>query len=414
MSASSGTVIPSIAASLVQDLAGHSNTASSSTDNTVMYTIVPSAQIMRTGQTLCHDENGIVVSCVGTGQDADLQKGLAWAVPRFTDNGNGTITDNSTGLIWTADMNLMSGAYSFLDTDVTAGDGIVYWQTTLDFAAQLNTDMYGSRTDWRIPNILELMSIMNYGASNVLPAWLASYGFSNTGSYYWSSTTYRVTSTGAIAWIFSYSTGAKSNSADKDSATFVNALAVAGSSTILPQTGQTECWSSTGVLQACAGTGQDGEFQEGLPLPGTRFTHNGDGTTTDNLTGLMWTTDKNLMLTAYPAFDTDETGGDGAVYWDNALAFVGQLNADSYAGYSDWRLPNVNELQSVFQHNLVYADITSLGFVHGGVQTCWSSTTVETNTTDAFLFNILYGNQGTWLKSGAANSDRNVWPVRGN
>ena len=176
----SGTVIPSIAASQVQDLAGNPNTASSSTDNSVMYTIVPSAQVLQTGQALCYDENGVVVSCGGTGQDADLLKGLAWAAPRFTDNGDGTITDNSTGLIWTADMNLMNGAYSFLDTDATAGDGIVYWQTALDFAAQLNTDTYGSRTDWRIPNILELMSLMNYGTNDV-PAWLASFGFSNTG-----------------------------------------------------------------------------------------------------------------------------------------------------------------------------------------------------------------------------------------
>ena len=102
------------------------------------------------------------------------------------------------------------------------------------------------------------------------------------------------------------------------------------------------------------------------------------------------------------------------MYWETALAFIDQLNTDSYAGYSDWRLPNVNEMLSVFQHDLVYADLTSLGFVNGTVQTCWTSTTTETNTPNAYLYNILYGNQGAWLKTGLPNSDRNVWPVSGN
>ncbi len=44
----------------------------------------------RTGQTTSY----------ATGDDGDLQVGVDWPLPRFTDNNNGTVTDNLTGLIW--------------------------------------------------------------------------------------------------------------------------------------------------------------------------------------------------------------------------------------------------------------------------------------------------------------------------
>lgn len=50
--------------------------------------------VPKTGQTTCYDANGSVIPCAGTGQDGDIQAGVAWPDPRFTDNGNGTVTDN--------------------------------------------------------------------------------------------------------------------------------------------------------------------------------------------------------------------------------------------------------------------------------------------------------------------------------
>ena len=55
----------------------------------------------RTGQTKCYDEAGTEIPCAGTGQDGEIQAGVAWPEPRFTDNGDGTMTDNLTGLKWT-------------------------------------------------------------------------------------------------------------------------------------------------------------------------------------------------------------------------------------------------------------------------------------------------------------------------
>lgn len=53
------------------------------------------APVERTGQTTSY----------AAGDDGDLQRGAIWPNPRFTDNGNGTVTDNLTGLIWLKDAN---------------------------------------------------------------------------------------------------------------------------------------------------------------------------------------------------------------------------------------------------------------------------------------------------------------------
>jgi len=61
-------------------------------------------RIPKTGQTGCWDEQGDPVDCVGTGQDGEYQAGVS-VDPKFTDNGDGTVTDNLTGLIWLRDAN---------------------------------------------------------------------------------------------------------------------------------------------------------------------------------------------------------------------------------------------------------------------------------------------------------------------
>ncbi|MGQ9500071.1 MAG: hypothetical protein ACUVQ6_06945, partial [Dissulfurimicrobium sp.] len=62
-------------------------------------------ELPQTGQTTCYDANGTEIPCANTGQDGDLQKGAAWPAQRFTDNNDGTVTDNLTGLVWLKDAN---------------------------------------------------------------------------------------------------------------------------------------------------------------------------------------------------------------------------------------------------------------------------------------------------------------------
>ena len=104
----------------------------------------------------------------------------------------------------------------------------------------------------------------------------------------------------------------------------------------LPQTGQTTCYDSAGTqLFSCAGTGQDGEYQTGVVWPIPRF-QSGSGTETDcmidNLTGLMW----------------QKNAGTVGTTWQEALDYVQTLNlTETPCGHNDWRLPNVNELESL-------------------------------------------------------------------
>jgi hypothetical protein len=86
----------------------------------------------------------------------------------FTDNGNGTITDSNTGLMWQKE-----------DDNTTR-----QWESAITYCEGLSL---GSYTDWRLPNIKELESITDDTKYN--PVIDTTY-FPNTNSfYYWSSTT---------------------------------------------------------------------------------------------------------------------------------------------------------------------------------------------------------------------------------
>jgi len=159
-------------------------------------------------------------------------------------------------------------------------------------------------------------------------------------------------------------------------------------------TGQTLCFGDVvGPPIDCAGTGQDGEFQKGVPRS---FTDNGEGTVTDNATGLMW----------------EKLSDDGTIHdydnsytWDDAIAVkVQTLNATSFAGYADWRLPNSFELFTLADHGTFYSatdDVFRVPCEPGcdvGVCSCtqpaayWSSTPVPGYiVTKAYSIDFVFG-----------------------
>jgi hypothetical protein len=142
--------------------------------------VIPSMKVVsKTGQTVTY----------GTRDDGALQKGVAWPTPRFTDNGNGTVTDNLTRLIW------MKNANAF---------GARTWDQALGDANGLQTGQHdlsdGSKPgDWRLPNLRELQSLVDYGRYG--PALPADSPFTWEGlqmeSAHWSSTTGAYGSTSA-------------------------------------------------------------------------------------------------------------------------------------------------------------------------------------------------------------------------
>jgi hypothetical protein len=126
------------------------------------------APVEKTGQTTSY----------ATGDDGDLEKGIDWPNPRFTDNGDGTVTDNLTGLIWLQDAGCIN-IETWLDA-LTESNGLANGSCGL-------TD--GSVSgDWRLPHIKELQSLCDYG--RVSPAFPSEHPFKNIiHGAYWSSTT---------------------------------------------------------------------------------------------------------------------------------------------------------------------------------------------------------------------------------
>jgi hypothetical protein len=104
------------------------------------------ARVPKTGQTMS----------VAPGDDGDLQKGVSLPDPRFTDNGNGTITDNFTGLIWLKNANCF-GSQIWANA-LTSANNLANGQCSLTDGSVAG--------DWRLPNVRELESLVDFGQFN--------------------------------------------------------------------------------------------------------------------------------------------------------------------------------------------------------------------------------------------------------
>src|SRR4030095_9358518 len=132
-----------------------------------------------TGQTKCFDHSGAEIPCDNEncpGQDGRYLRGCP-ADGGFGDNGDETVTDNCTGLMWQKDT---------ADTSPDDG-GAVRWCDALAYCENLS---FGGHDDWRLPNIRELQSLVDYGRFN--PAIDPVFGTLSPRDVYWSSTSIAV------------------------------------------------------------------------------------------------------------------------------------------------------------------------------------------------------------------------------
>ena len=169
---------------------------------------------------------------------------------------------------------------------------------------------------------------------------------------------------------------------------------------LLPSTSQTQCWDASGNLISCTGTGQDGEYQNGV-LVDPRFTNNFNGTVTDNLTGLIWLKKANCGV---------------GMFWADALSFSntladGSCNLSDGSVAGDWRLPNIEELLSLVDFGQTFPSLPP-GHPFSFVLhlTYWSATTNETAPVNARGVLFVFGADTSSVKTGFPHR---VWPVRG-
>ncbi|MBW8011428.1 MAG: DUF1566 domain-containing protein [Chloroflexi bacterium] len=251
--------------------------------------------VVETGQEKCYD-NSQQTACPQEGdtfygQDANYQ-GLAMA---YSDNGDGTVSDLNTGLMWQQAHN---------------SERLRYYDA-VNVCSSLSL---GGYSDWRLPSIDELYSIIDFSGSAGVQPYLNTQYFEIelmdeaevTGETHsaammgqtWTSTIY----TGNL-W-----------DREEESAFFVNFLdgrIKAGGTT-----------SPVSLFYRCV---------RGAEYGANAFQNNGDGTVSDNATGLTW-----------------QQADDGVVRnWQEALENCETL---ALAGYDDWRLPNAKELQSIVDY----------------------------------------------------------------
>jgi len=252
--------------------------------------------IVDTGQNVCFD-NSKEISCSNSGESFYGQDAQYFGNhPSYQKNGDGTITDLNSGLMWQKD----------------PGDKMTY-NEAVSGASTFNLAGYN---DWRLPSIKELYSLIDFRGTD------PSAG---------------VTS-GMIPFI------------DADYFNFEYGNPSAGERIIDSQ------WTTSSVYESTVMDGQEGffgvNFADGrikcYPTANNKlyftiyvrgnsyglndFVDNGDGAISDISTGLIWQRNDN---------------GEG-VLWEKALSYCENLEL---AGYDDWRLPNAKELQSIVDYS---------------------------------------------------------------
>ncbi len=136
-----------------------------------------------------------------------------------------------------------------------------------------------------------------------------------------------------------------------------------------------------------------------VPLSGTgigqkAYADNGDGTVTDPTTGLTW-----MRCSMGQIWDgTTCTGTAGAYTWDQAVALTGTV---TFAGQSDWRLPNIRELQSIVERAAYDPAVDAGVFPNSATPYVWSSSTNAFTSSSAWLVFFHFGSSYSYSKSNA-------------
>ncbi len=338
----------------------------------------PAFRMPDTGQTRCYD-NEKEIACPAPGgafygQDAQYQPwrprsytklkhdGLSW-IEGQDDPSQWIMTrDNVTGLIWeikTSEEGLRNreNTYSWYNPDhaqsgsQNLGNCEGSACDTHAFIQALREESFGGFSDWRMPTRHELSILVNAGAAAPV---IDTDWFPETVSLkYWSSNTYSDRS--LHAWYVDFLDGIIDNT---------------------PK-------SMIHHVRAVRGT-----YSEPVPLE-----NNLDGTITDPNTGLMW-----QQCSAGQTWNefTSDCGGDPVTRtWQEALSYTENL---TWADYSDWRLPNRNELESLIDDTTYNPAMSPLFRLDTFPREYWSSTTGAYGKTTAIYVYFHNGLLGSTYK----------------
>jgi hypothetical protein len=268
-----------------------------------------------TGQTGCYSTVG-ASPCPKPGsalygQDAQYEG----PGPSYTDNGDGTVTDNITGLMW--ERRFRQIEFDKAETDARICN-------------------IGGYTDWRVPTVKELYSLINFDG--------------NQGS---SMPTSPIPPSDAKPFIdttffdFEYPSVGRYIDAQYVTGTLYVSTTMNGNRTFFGVNfadGRIKGYPTRGNM---SNSKFYARYVRGNPGYGiNNFVNNNDGTITDRTTGLTWmqvdSGDSNVRSNV-----SETIKKDGSLNWPEALAFCEDL---TYAGKDDWKLPNAKELHSIIDY----------------------------------------------------------------
>jgi uncharacterized lipoprotein NlpE involved in copper resistance len=287
-------------------------------------TFIPESAYVQiaTGQTTLYDIDGKIIHREDNkdsfyGQDADYLKGKEMA---YTNNEDGTISDQNTGLMW---------------QEIPYSEGFT-WKDAVEYCEDLELAGYD---DWRAPSAKELYSISNFDSGwpylDTTYFALAS-GEIGKQEQYWTLNNYvGKTVEGGYSAAFgvnhvtghikAYAGEAPSHREGNMPAPPNGPQGAKGQGTPPPPPGGQNGKHFNPLLKYVRAV-------RGHAYGVNQFADNKNGTISDKASGLMWTTDDSKK----------------ALNWEDALKYA---ENSEFAGYSDWRLPNVKELQGIVDYS---------------------------------------------------------------
>ncbi len=128
-----------------------------------------------------------------SGDDGSLQVGVTWPHPRFSSmvlEGGDVVVDGLTGLMWVKSPHALKGNVETMP-----------WKNAVEYCQKL---VFAGQTDWRLPNLRELHSLVDYGQHNpALPRWHPFVDIFSDG--YWTGTSLQ--DNAEHAWVVGFSGG---------------------------------------------------------------------------------------------------------------------------------------------------------------------------------------------------------------
>jgi hypothetical protein len=254
--------------------------------------------IASTGQSKCYGDRA-EIACPARGAPFFGQDGPARGVAlRFRDNGDGTATDQTTGLMW---QKSLAPERSWSDAQTAAA-----------------AERTGGHTDWRLPSIKELFTLMDFGRGYFGPSAAQSAPFIDTGVFE-----------------FSYGAGNRFIDVQLWSSTPYAGTTMAGDATVFGVNfadGRIKGYPRFDPPSRGAVPMQmKARYVRGPRYGEPDLVDRGDGTVLDRATGLLW-----------------QATDDGVTRpWADALAYCASLDL---AGRADWRLPNIKELHVIVDY----------------------------------------------------------------